>query len=93
MLKRHEVQVLRRAGHTWKEIAALSGSVYALRPLDVVVVSARNSRRFDHLLEPNSIHDGPVRATVWQVFDGRHRGAQRHPDLALAFKDKVDEHL
>ena len=25
MLKRHEVQVLRRAGHTWKEIAALSG--------------------------------------------------------------------
>src|SRR5712692_7752180 len=26
MLKRHEIQVLRRAGHTWKEIAALSGS-------------------------------------------------------------------
>ena len=25
MLKRHEVQVLRRAGHTWKAIAALSG--------------------------------------------------------------------
>ena len=25
MLKRHEVQVLRRAGHTWKDIAALSG--------------------------------------------------------------------
>ena len=25
MLKRHEVQVLRRAGHTLKEIAALSG--------------------------------------------------------------------
>jgi transposase len=25
MLKRHEVQVLRRAGHPWKEIAALSG--------------------------------------------------------------------
>src|SRR5215204_4220602 len=25
MLKRHEVQVLRRARHTWKEIAALSG--------------------------------------------------------------------
>jgi predicted transcriptional regulator len=25
MLKRHEVQVLRRVGHTWKEIAALSG--------------------------------------------------------------------
>lgn len=25
MLKRHEIQVLRRADHTWKEIAALSG--------------------------------------------------------------------
>ena len=25
MLKRHEIQVLRRAGHTWKEIAGLSG--------------------------------------------------------------------
>lgn len=25
MLKRHEVQVLRRPGHIWKEIAALSG--------------------------------------------------------------------
>ena len=33
MLKRHEVQVLRRAGHTWKEIAALSG------------VSVRTARR------------------------------------------------
>jgi transposase len=25
MLKRHEVQVLRRAGHTWAEVAALTG--------------------------------------------------------------------
>lgn len=25
MLKRHEIQVLRRAGHTWQEVAALSG--------------------------------------------------------------------
>ena len=25
MLKRHEIQVLRRADHTWTEIAALSG--------------------------------------------------------------------
>ena len=25
MFKRHEIQVLRRAGHTWKEVAALSG--------------------------------------------------------------------
>ena len=32
MLKRHEVQVLRRAGHTWKEIAGLSGvSIRTLR--------------------------------------------------------------
>lgn len=25
MLKRHEVQVLRRAGHTWAQVAALTG--------------------------------------------------------------------
>src|SRR5262245_6687395 len=25
MLKRHEIQVLRRAGHTWSEVAVLSG--------------------------------------------------------------------
>jgi len=25
MLKRHEIQVLRRAAHTWSEITALSG--------------------------------------------------------------------
>ena len=25
MLKRHEIQVLRRAEHTWNEMAALSG--------------------------------------------------------------------
>ena len=25
MLKRHEIQVLRRAGHTWQEVARLSG--------------------------------------------------------------------
>jgi transposase len=25
VLKRHEIQVLRRAGHTWPEVAALSG--------------------------------------------------------------------
>jgi len=26
MLKRHEIQVLRRAGHTWREVAAISGA-------------------------------------------------------------------
>lgn len=36
MLKRHEIQVLRRAGHTWKEIAALSGaSVRTVRRIAV----------------------------------------------------------
>jgi hypothetical protein len=25
MLKRHEIQVLRRAGHTWDQVAALTG--------------------------------------------------------------------
>ena len=33
MLKRHEIQVLRRAGHTWMEVARLSG------------VSVRTARR------------------------------------------------
>ena len=33
MLKRHEIQVLRRAGHTWTEVGALSG------------VSVRTARR------------------------------------------------
>ena len=36
MLKRHEIQVLRRASHTWSEIAALSG---------VSVRTARADRR------------------------------------------------
>jgi hypothetical protein len=33
MLKRHEIQVLRRAGHTWAQVAELAG------------VSVRTSRR------------------------------------------------
>jgi hypothetical protein len=39
MLKRHEVQVLRRAGHSWKEIAALSG-VMSVRTLRRIAVEA-----------------------------------------------------
>ena len=36
MLKRHEVQLLRRAGHTWKAVAALSGvSVRTVRRIAV----------------------------------------------------------
>jgi transposase len=46
MLKRHEVQVLRRAGHTWKEIAALSGvSVRTVRRVaaEAAVTSVDNA--------------------------------------------------
>jgi transposase len=50
MLKRHEVQVLRRAGHTWKEIAALSG------------VSVRTVRRIAAEIEVTTIDNGAERA-------------------------------
>jgi len=29
MLKRHEIQVLRRAGHTWPQVAALKESIFS----------------------------------------------------------------
>ncbi len=52
MLKRHEIQVLRRAGHTWKEIAALSGvsigtvrRVAAEGRVDTVDNTAERARR------------------------------------------------
>jgi hypothetical protein len=47
MLKRHEIQVLRRAEHTWNEIAALSGRAgYFARPHDFQSISAcRRGRR------------------------------------------------
>jgi Homeodomain-like domain len=52
MLKRHEIQVLRRAGHTWKEIAALSGvsgrtvrRVAAEAPVTAVDNAAERVRR------------------------------------------------
>ena len=49
MLKRHEVQVLRRARHTWKEIAALSGvSVRTVRRIaaeaDVATIDSAAER-------------------------------------------------
>jgi hypothetical protein len=47
-LKRHEVQVLRRAGHTWKETAALSG------------LSVRTVRRI--ATEATTIDNGAERA-------------------------------
>lgn len=46
MLKRHEVQVLRRAGHTWKQIATLSGvSVRTVRRIaaETVVTTVDNA--------------------------------------------------
>lgn len=50
MLKRHEVQVLRRAGHTWKEIAALSG------------VSVRTVRRIAAKTDITTIDNAAERA-------------------------------
>jgi transposase len=52
MLKRHEIQVLRRAEHTWSEIAALSGisektarRIAAEAPVDTVDNAAERARR------------------------------------------------
>lgn len=45
MLKRHEIQVLRRAGHTWREVAALTGaSVRTVRRIaaEAVVTTVDN---------------------------------------------------
>jgi hypothetical protein len=52
MLKRHEIQVLRRADHTWSEIAALSGvsektarRIAAEGPVTIVDNAAERARR------------------------------------------------
>jgi predicted transcriptional regulator len=52
MLKRHEIQVLRRAEHTWSKIAALSGvsektarRIAAEDPVDTVDNAAERARR------------------------------------------------
>jgi transposase len=50
MLKRHEIQVLRRAGHTWKEVAALSG------------VSVRTVRRIAAETEVTTVDNSAERA-------------------------------
>jgi transposase len=50
MLKRHEIQVLRRAGHTWKEVAALSG------------VSVRTVRRIAAETEVTTVDNAAERA-------------------------------
>jgi hypothetical protein len=49
MLKRHEIQVMRRADHTWTEIAALSG------------VSEKTARRVAAEAPVTSV-DNPARA-------------------------------
>ena len=50
MLKRHEIQVLRRAEHTWSEIAALSG------------VSEKTARRIGHEDPVSSVDNAAERA-------------------------------
>jgi hypothetical protein len=52
MLKRHEIQVLRRAEHTWSEIATLSGvsektarRIAAENPITIVDNGAERARR------------------------------------------------
>jgi len=50
MLKRHEIQVLRRAGHTWKEVAAFSG------------VSVRTVRRIAAETEVTTVDSATERA-------------------------------
>ena len=69
MLKRHEVQVLRRAGHTWKEIAALSG------------VSVRTVRRIAAETDITTIDNAAERARR-QV--GRPSKADEYRDVLTA---------
>jgi hypothetical protein len=77
MLKRHEIQVLRRAEHTWSEIAALSGvsektarRVAAEDPVTSVDNTAERSRR----------HVGrPSKAEAYR--DVLVRALTEHPEL------------
>jgi len=68
MLKRHEVQVLRGAGHTWKEIAALSG------------VSVRTVRRIAAEADITTIDNAAERARR-QV--GRPSKADEYRDVLV----------
>ena len=68
MLKRHEVQVLRRAGHPWKEIAALSG------------VSVRTVRRIAAEADITTIDNAAERARR-QV--GRPSKADEYRDVLV----------
>lgn len=66
MLKRHEIQVLRRAGHTWMEVAALSG------------VSVRTARRVAEEAEVTTVDNAAERARR-QV--GRPSKAEAYRDV------------
>lgn len=79
ILKRDEVQVLRRAGHVWKEIAPLGGG--SVRPVRRIVAETDNT----------AIDDGARTgaSTGRSTIEGRgvprraHGGAQRGADAAL----------
>jgi hypothetical protein len=68
MLKRHEIQVLRRAEHTWSEIAALSG------------VSEKTARRIA-AETPVTTVDNAVERLRRQV--GRPSKAEVHRDVLV----------
>ena len=70
MLKRHEVQVLRRAGHTWKQIAALSG------------VSVRTVRRIAAESAITTIDNTAERARRAHVAGGGHADRRVRADGA-----------
>jgi hypothetical protein len=69
MLKRHEIQVLRRAEHTWSEIAALSG------------VSEKTARRIA-TEDPITRVDNAAERTRRQV--GRPSKAEEYREVLLA---------
>jgi transposase len=68
MLKRHEIQVLRRAAHTWSEIAALSG------------VSEKTARRIA-TEDPITSVDNAAERTRRQV--GRPSKAEEYRDVLM----------
>lgn len=68
MLKRHEIQVLRKAGHTWMEIAGLSGA------------SVRTVRRIAKEAAVNAVDNAAERARR-QV--GRPSKAEAHRDVLV----------
>jgi hypothetical protein len=64
MLKRHEIQVLRRAGHTWQEVARLSGvSVRTVRRVGaeaaVTTVDNKAERARRQVGRPSKADDAP----------------------------------